>query len=66
MLDIDDEDFVSLMLPNGDTKDDLKAPENEIGRAVKAGLEDGKDISVIVVSAMGEEHIMGHKEAPPS
>ena len=61
LIDISDDGFVSLMSDSGDTKDDLKLPENDIGQKIKELFDKGDDILCTVVSAMGEEHILGHK-----
>ncbi|KAI9029083.1 eukaryotic translation initiation factor 5A [Phycomyces nitens] len=63
LLNIDD-GFLSLMLPDGTTKDDVKLPDNEIGAQMEAEFEEGKELLISVVSAMGEEHALSHKEAP--
>ncbi|ORZ15248.1 eukaryotic translation initiation factor 5A [Absidia repens] len=52
LLDIDD-GFLSLLTADG-----------EIGTAIKAGFDSGKEILVTVVSAMGEEHALSCKDAP--
>lgn len=63
LLDIDD-GFLSLMLPNGDTKSDVKLPEGELGEELKKAFDEGKDLLVAIVAAMGEENAMAFKEAP--
>ncbi|KAK3105208.1 hypothetical protein FSP39_019820 [Pinctada imbricata] len=54
LVDIDD-GFLSLMLDNGETKDDLKLPDNDLGTEIKKKFDDGDSIMVTVQSAMGEE-----------
>lgn len=40
----------------GNTKDDVKVPDGEVGdRINKLFTDEGKDVSVTVMSAMGEE-----------
>ncbi|KAI8996738.1 translation protein SH3-like domain-containing protein [Gaertneriomyces semiglobifer] len=63
LLDIDD-GFLSLMKDDGGTKDDVKLPEGEIGQKMHEDFQDGKDLIVSVVAAMGEEHALSYKEAP--
>lgn len=63
LIDIED-GFLSLITDSGDTKNDVKLPENEIGEQIKKDFEAGKDLIVTVVSAMGEEHALGVKEMP--
>lgn len=54
LLDVD-EGFLSLMLPDGSTKDDVKLPEGELGDKIKAEFGEGKELMVTILTAMGEE-----------
>ncbi|QHS74277.1 translation elongation factor eIF-5A [Saccharomyces paradoxus] len=65
LLDIDD-GFLSLMTMDGETKDDVKAPEGELGDTMQAAFDEGKDLMVTIISAMGEEAAISFKEAPRS
>ncbi|KAG0673058.1 Eukaryotic translation initiation factor 5A [Kluyveromyces marxianus] len=65
LLDIDD-GFLSLMNMDGDTKDDVRAPEGELGDNMQAAFDEGKDLMVTIISAMGEEAAISFKEAPRS
>ncbi|KAJ3358434.1 Eukaryotic translation initiation factor 5A [Kappamyces sp. JEL0680] len=51
LLDIED-GFFSLMQEDGSTKDDVKVPDNEIGKAIEAAFGEGKELLVSVTSAM--------------
>ncbi|KAI9498384.1 eukaryotic translation initiation factor 5A [Zychaea mexicana] len=62
LINIDD-GFLSL-LEGGDTKDDVKLPDTDLGQQLQNDFEEGKDLLVTVVSAMGEEHALAYKEAP--
>ncbi|KAJ5403436.1 eukaryotic translation initiation factor 5A [Penicillium cosmopolitanum] len=65
LLDITDDDFLSLMKDDGDTKDDVKVPDNELGeRIIKMFRDEEKDVNVIIQTAMGEEVAIEAKEAP--
>ncbi|KAJ5121986.1 hypothetical protein N7448_003116 [Penicillium atrosanguineum] len=65
LLDITDDGFLSLMKEDGDTKDDVKVPDNDIGqRITKLFKDEEKDTNVIIQSAMGEEAAVDAKEAP--
>ncbi|GAM38182.1 hypothetical protein EIK77_010529 [Talaromyces pinophilus] len=67
LLDVTDDGFLSLMDEAGNTKDDVKKPEGEIGdRIDKLFTEEGKDVNVTVMSAMGEEVAVEAKEGPKS
>nr|ACZ59462.1 initiation factor 5a [Flammulina velutipes] len=63
LVNIDD-GFLNLMTNDGTSKDDVKVPESEIGTEVQAAFEDGKDVLVTIISAMGEEQAISWKEAP--
>lgn len=65
LIDIDD-GFLSLMSPDGSTKDDVKVPEGELGSQIESDFDDGKDLLVTILIAMGEEAAISHKEAPKS
>jgi translation initiation factor 5A len=44
-LDVTDDDFLSLMDDAGNTKDDVKLPDGEVGDKIRKMLDDGKDVS---------------------
>jgi len=62
VLDITDDGYLSLLTADGGTKDDLKFPEDEIGQQIRTMYDDGKDIIVSVVAAMGTEGVVAVKE----
>ncbi|KPI43686.1 Eukaryotic translation initiation factor 5A [Cyphellophora attinorum] len=64
LLDVTDDDFLNLMDDNGNTKEDVKVPEGEVGDKIRKMIDDGKDVNVIVMAAMGEEVAVDAKEAP--
>jgi len=64
LVNIDD-GFLNLMnTTDGGSKDDVKVPEGELGDKIKADFEDGKDLLVTIIAAMGEEQAISVKEAP--
>jgi len=63
LVNIDD-GFLNLMTQDGTPKDDVKVPEGDIGTQIATGFEEGKDLLVTIVSAMGEEQAISFKEAP--
>ncbi|KAK9494835.1 translation protein SH3-like domain-containing protein [Lipomyces doorenjongii] len=65
LINIDD-GFLSLMTADGATKDDVKVPDGELGSKLESEFDEGKDLIVTIVSAMGEEACIGYKEAPKS
>ncbi|RKO98056.1 hypothetical protein CXG81DRAFT_23555 [Caulochytrium protostelioides] len=65
LLDIDD-GFLSLMNPDGTTKDDVKLPEGEMGDKIEEDFNEGKELLVTIVASMGEEMCLSVKDAPKS
>jgi len=53
--------FLNLMLPDGTPKDDVKVPEGQIGSDIEAAFESGKEVSVTIIAAMGEEQAITFK-----
>ena len=52
------------MTADGDTKDDVKVPDGELGDKIQAEFDEGKDLIVTIISAMGEEAAISFKDAP--
>ena len=44
---------------NGETKDDVKLPDNDTGKEIMAKMDDG--VLVTILTAMGEEAAVGYK-----
>jgi len=63
LVNIDD-GFLNLMTQDGSSKDDVRLPEGDIGKDIQAAFDEGKDLLVTIVSAMGEEQALSYKEAP--
>ncbi|CCE82727.1 Piso0_002469 [Millerozyma farinosa CBS 7064] len=61
LLDIDD-GFLSLMTQDGDTKDDVKVPDGDLGAQIQSAFDEGKDLSVTIISSMGEEAAITARE----
>jgi len=64
LIDISDDGFATLMNDKGDTRDDLKVPEGELGQKIREDF--GKEESTVIVtvmSAIGEECIIACKNA---
>merc|ERR1712001_247215 len=61
LLDCSDDGYLSLMDDTGETREDLKIPENDIGEECKAAVADGRDILCTVLSACGEEAVIATK-----
>jgi hypothetical protein len=45
------------MTQDGTSKDDVKVPEGDLGSQIQADFDEGKDLLVTIVSAMGEEQV---------
>ena len=45
------------MTQDGVAKDDVKVPEGDIGTQISSAFEEGKDLLVTIVAAMGEEQV---------
>ncbi|KAI9227748.1 MAG: eukaryotic translation initiation factor 5A [Piptocephalis tieghemiana] len=54
LVNIDD-DFLSLMDTDGNMKDDVKLPDGELGESIQKDFDEGKELNVTIISAMGEE-----------
>lgn len=61
-MDIDD-GFLHMLLPDGSTKEDVKLLEDPLGKQIKDAFDDGKELMVTIVAAMGEEAAVSFKEA---
>jgi len=61
LIDVGDDGFLSLLREDGDTKNDLKLPEGEIGEQIRAAFDEGKDVLCAVQAAMGEEVVVSFK-----
>lgn len=67
ILDVSDDGFTSLMDEAGDTREDLKCPDENspdptLGERIRKALSAGKDVSVIVTKAMDSEVITDFRE----
>jgi len=63
LVNIDD-GFLNLLDGDSNQKDDVKIPEGELGNKMEADFDEGKDLLVTVIAAMGEEAAISYKEAP--
>ena len=52
-----DDGFLNLMDTEGNSKDDVKVPEGDLGKQIVAEFEAGKDMLVTIISAMGQESV---------
>ncbi|KAJ1991364.1 translation initiation factor eIF5A [Dimargaris cristalligena] len=54
--------YLNLITSEGVAKDDIKVPDNDLGKKIEADFDEGKDLSITVLTAMGEEMAMAYKE----
>lgn len=64
LVDIDEDGYLTLMDEKNDTRADLKIDEDsdESHKKLKEDFDEGKDLLVTVLAAMGTEKIIAHKE----
>lgn len=43
-----------MMDTDGNSKDDVKVPDSDLGKEIESAFEDGKDLMVTIVAAMGQ------------
>ena len=65
LIDVDQDGFCNFLLENGECKEDLKLPEDEpeMSEKIRADFGAEKDLLVTVISAMGQEKIIGFRES---
>jgi len=63
LIDISDDNFLTLMMDSGDLRDDIKLPEGDLGTEIKTKFEqnEGGDLLLTVLNAMGEEMVVATK-----
>lgn len=63
LVDISDEDFVTLLDENGETREDMKLPDypENYAHELRTLHGEGKELIVTVLKACGHEQIMSHK-----
>ena len=66
LLDVSDDGFLSLMDESGNTKDDLSLPKGtddseKLAKQIKEEFDEGKELVVSVLKAMGEEMVCAVK-----
>ena len=54
MVDIQ-ENFLSLMLDDGSTRDDVKLPDNDLGKEIKEKFDSGSEFMVTILASCGNE-----------
>lgn len=65
IVDISAEDYVSLMDDEGNIREDVTLPTfpDDLARKIRADFEAGKNLTCVLLSAMGIDQIIEYKEA---
>jgi len=62
LCNITDDGFLSLLLENGDMREDIKVPEDPaLNTEIRTRFDNGDDMLLTVLSAMGEESVIAIK-----
>jgi translation initiation factor 5A len=64
LVDISADGFLSLMDEDGSTKEDVRLPESDevLTRQIREGFENGANLVLCVLKAMGNEAVVSAKE----
>jgi len=60
LLNIED-NYLSLMDDSGEQRDDVQVPDGEVGEEIKTKFENGDNLLITILSAVGEEMAVGVK-----
>ncbi|BFZ23116.1 hypothetical protein BsWGS_26155 [Bradybaena similaris] len=58
-----DDDFLVMMDDSGDTREDLRLPDNDLGKEILDRFQKDESFCITVLKAMGEETPVGIKSA---
>ncbi|KAJ7393285.1 Eukaryotic translation initiation factor 5A-1 [Desmophyllum pertusum] len=58
---IDDDGYLTLMADAGETREDLKIPEGDLGKEIRAKYDQDEQQMLTVLKAMDEETVIGTK-----
>lgn len=61
-MDIKDDHFVTLLLDNGETREDLKLPDDMFDEVTRIFENSEKEVLITVLKACQEEKIIAHKQ----
>lgn len=64
-MNISPENFLEMMTADstGGTKEDVRLPEGELGQQIKERFENGDELIVTVIAAMGEEAVVAYRNS---
>jgi translation initiation factor 5A len=64
LMDIDEDDYLTLMSEDGTTREDLQLPEGELGQQIRESFDNDQDLSLTVLSWTDiEEAVISFKNA---
>jgi translation initiation factor 5A len=64
LMDIDEDNYLSLMSEDGTTREDLQLPEGELGQQIRESFDNDQDLSLTVLSWVDiEEAVISFKNA---
>merc|ERR1712189_103111 len=62
LCNISEDGFLSILLENGDMREDIKVPEDpQLNTEIKSRFDNGDDMLLTVLAAMGEEAVIAIK-----
>lgn len=61
LVEIDKDGHLSLMEDDGSLKDDMNMPTSDMGKEIQEKYDEGLSLTLTVMSAMGEEQVIGFK-----
>ena len=62
MIDIDEDEYLTLMDTNGEMKEDLTLPNDDVGKDIRNRHEEGQEMMVTVLEAVGQERVVTVKQ----
>jgi len=62
LVDIGDDGYLTLLTGDSEEKGDVKLPDDEMGQRLKIAFDQGKEVIVTVMKAMGTEGVCAIKE----
>eukprot|EP00997_Jenningsia_sp_PLL12_P007921 NODE_4619_length_642_cov_254.684654_g3961_i0.p1 GENE.NODE_4619_length_642_cov_254.684654_g3961_i0~~NODE_4619_length_642_cov_254.684654_g3961_i0.p1 ORF type:complete len:159 (-),score=30.40 NODE_4619_length_642_cov_254.684654_g3961_i0:164-640(-) len=64
LMDIAHDGYLSLLDADGNEKSDIKLPDDEqLQNTIKKHFDDGKELTLSIIAAMGEEAVVACKES---
>ncbi|GAA6223322.1 eukaryotic translation initiation factor 5A-1-like [Lates japonicus] len=60
VIDVSD-GYIGLLDDSGETREDLKVPDGDLGKEIEKKFSNGEQFVVTVMKALNEEHVVGTK-----